>query len=220
MKQPNPYSDDLLFLVSRELDGDLSAAERDELEQALSESEALRVAAEQMGCVDRLVRRWGQNQPDVDAEAMSAQSVGRILADAPEADDIDRLLGRWGSSKVETDESRFTAAVMRQIQRTAPRKAVRTWVLRLGIPLAAAAAVGFAMIGQLWPLAAPAPTSMVLIARPVEPGEGEAATQRVALVSFARQAATAGDVGAPAAVALLSLGVYPDQPSGGDSAPL
>ncbi len=218
-----PNADNLLFLVSRELDGDeFSLAEREELARALEESDDLRHAAEQIRLVDRLVRRWGQSKPEVDAEAMLAQSVGRVLPDAPQTDEeeIDRLIGRWAATRIKTDESRYTAAVMRRVRAAAPRTAIRPWLFRLGVPLAAAAAVGFAVMGHLWPTATPTPTSTVVIARQVRSIDADATPARVALVSFARQSVGSIDAGAPAAVGMLSLGVFADQTTGGDSAPL
>lgn len=218
-----PDADDLLFLVSRELDGDdLTTAEREVLARALEESGDLRLAAEQFRRVDRLVQRWAQSQPDVNADTVLAHSVGSVLPDAPQSDEdeIDHLIGRWASTRIRTDESRYTAEVMRRVRAAAPQRSIRPRLFRLGVPLAAAAAVGFAVIGQFWPTSTPAPRSTVLIARQVQSVDTEPMQEQVALVSFARQSVNAGNGGAPAAVGMLSMGVYTDQTRGGDSAPL
>jgi len=132
-----PYNpDDPLFLFSRSLDEALNDVDR----QCLSEAMALgsvRREAEEFSAVDRLLKRWALTRADLDAGFEAAAPTQR-----EEVDPIDQLLARWGRTPVEVDWDGFTATVMAEVQSGRRMPALYRWAL----PLAAAAAVAFAVV--------------------------------------------------------------------------
>ena len=148
-----PYNpNDPAFLLSRSLDEELSDEEQQRLDKALASSESLRSEAMQLRAVDRLVTRWGARPAKLDFEHHAAL----VVAQAVDGEDIktlrkvDQLIKRWGSRGVLHDEERFTAAVVDKVARESMRTTRRGLVLRLGAPLAAAAAIVFAVTSGVW----------------------------------------------------------------------
>lgn len=148
-----PYNpDDLAFLISRSLDQDLGSDERQRLDQALGESEALRAWADELRAVDRLVKRWGAGPVELDWGPYTATVQARVAALDEEEDlhRIDDWLRRWGDQRVEIDGPGFTDSVMTRIGATRRRSPVHTLIFRLGAPLAAAAAVALTLTAAFW----------------------------------------------------------------------
>lgn len=162
-KEEHPiHPDDPGFLMSRQLDGDLTPDERRQLDELLSrDAEA-----------DRQMREYAR---------------------------LDQLLGEWGRAEPRIEWGRFQRDVLAEIRRR-PAASRRTWnfVIRLGTPLAAAAAIALA----LWlpfghepnPAATTQPFVVVRIERPpvATPwGEGDRAGAAPGIrVAFARERET------------------------------
>lgn len=147
--------DDAGLLASRDLDGDLSGDERRRLGDALDASESLRADADAMRRVNELVHRWAAAPAELDWDAYAALIDARCRAgrDAQDRPELDGLLKRWARSDVAHDDEQFTTDVMRRVGAgTVPaRKEKRNpWIYRLGVPLAAAAVLAFALIGGSW----------------------------------------------------------------------
>lgn len=177
-----PYNpNDLAFLLSRSLDEELPESERQKLREALAASEALRAEAEQLRALDRLVKRWGQRTVELDWEHHAALAKAQAAADgdAEKLGRLDTLLDRWAGQPVGFDEERFTAAVMAKVRSERKRRTWQAVIFRLGTPLAAAAAVVFAVTATLWWKPATEPTYTIEIGPPP---------------AMAAQASSAGDV--------------------------
>ncbi|MGB2985545.1 MAG: hypothetical protein WBE26_06650 [Phycisphaerae bacterium] len=148
-----PYNpDDPAFLASRSLDEDLPECERRRLDEASASSESLRSEAQQLRAVDHLVKRWGAQPVELDwdhhAALIRVQAVSED--DAEELRKVDHLLQRWRSLTVPLDEGRFTAAVMASVESHRARASRYGLIFRLGAPLAAAAAIAFALTTGMW----------------------------------------------------------------------
>ena len=119
-----PYNpDDLAFLISRSLDEDLTEDEQRRLDRVLEESETLRLEADRLCAVDRLVKRWGARPVELDWEPFAAPGRARAVAgdDDDDLHKIDDWLRRWGDRRVAIDEERFAEAVMTRIGASARR---------------------------------------------------------------------------------------------------
>ncbi len=143
--------DDLTFLLSRSLDEDLSADQRQRLDETLADSASLRAEAVGLSAVDRLVKRWGEQKVEFDWQTQEAL----ILAAAQDGEslaDVDDLVARWGETEVPHDEAAFVDGVLGRIAAEQPaQQPAKTlpWY-RIGVPLAAAAAIVFAVTAQQW----------------------------------------------------------------------
>ena len=214
--------DDLEFLLSRGLDGDLSSAERRRLDEALSQSESLRAEASKLETVDRLIQQWGQRPVEVDWKHHAALT----LACAGSADDerlskVDDLLRRWRDRSVGVEAIDLTTSVLAKIRSERRRATPYRLVLRLGVPLAAAAAIALVVTGTTWfaPLRDPicrvaiGPTSWsaALADRGVE--------SRV-VVSFAQSDEVATTLQRPPAIGFATIGVELLGSEGEESSPL
>ena len=146
---------DPLFLLSLSLDGELTPAQREQLDAALAASAGLRAEAEQLRAVCKLIQAWGAQTPNVDAENLGGEFAAHLAesdgTDSAELAGVDDLLRRWSQPEPEVDWERFHGAVMKNI--AAERHVAPVWgrILRLGTPLAAAAAIALAYIGYLSP---------------------------------------------------------------------
>ena len=148
-----PYNpDDPIFLLSRSLDEELSGAEREKLDRALASSGALRAEADRLRRLNELIQRWGERPVQVDWVNHAAHTKARLIDDgqAEKLEKVDQLLGRWASQTVSIDEEAFTAAVMASVRAERKTPSWHSVVFRLGVPLAAAAAVVFAVVGTSW----------------------------------------------------------------------
>jgi hypothetical protein len=189
-----PYNpEDPAFLISRSLDRDLSEDEHRQLDQVLSESEALRAEADMLRAVDRLIKRWAAEPVELDWEPHAAMIQARVT----DSDDdqalrrIDDWLKRLGDSPVEVDGERFTAAVMAGIG-AGPQRTVRSLIFRIGAPLAAAAAIAFALIATFWSEPSQVAVTRVVVGPAVKRIEGlpGAAERPMPIVSFSRSSDT------------------------------
>ncbi len=197
MDRAQDNSDDPGLLISRSLDDDLSDDERRRLDEALTSSDTLRREADRLSAVHDLVRRWGERPAELDWTAHAKLVLARCAAkDEPESDAaLDRTLEHWAMSPAGFDEDRFTSSVMDRVKRHASRAHPPTWygrIIRLGTPLVAAAALGFAIINGLWFSPGSVrhdPVCEVVVARPrslsssAESNEGAAP----AIVRFSRE---------------------------------
>lgn len=145
-KDENNLLNDPLFLVSRSIDGDLSAVEQIRLDKLLAASAGLRADAEKLRAVASLLESRRLDRAQVDWKLHEKLVLAHI--DEGEADlaDVDRLLQSWGQKSPDYNEQALNDAVM---ARVAPARKRRrsAWriVARLGAPLAAAAAVVLAV---------------------------------------------------------------------------
>ena len=156
MNETELNPNDPLFRVSRGLDGDLTDAERAALEQELEASASLRAEARSLAAAEGLLKRWALATVELDWNAHSALAIARI---DPETDPskaemegcrLDGLLARW-SGDVESviHADRFVDGVMSRIRREGRSGQARgRWnrVVRIGFPLAAAAALALSAI--------------------------------------------------------------------------
>lgn len=193
-----PYNpDDPLFLESRSLDGDLSDQEREALERTLKASPELRAEALKLAAVDRLVRDWGKARPDLDWSSFTESVNACLLTEAESAAiaRVDQLVARWAASTPDLDADAFTENVLRRLENKSSKSQSNRLrpVLRIGMPLAAAAVIVLAVMNDLWrPGATSSPESAVVV---VNVGPSMLATARetnrpdraVVSVSFSRE---------------------------------
>ncbi len=147
--------DDIYFLASRDLDGDLTGKERRRLGDALDASESFRADADAMDKVGELVRRWAATPVEIDWDAHAKLVDARCQADddAQDRPELDGILKRWARDAVAQDDEQFTADVMQRVSKTASTARTRSgrrWMIRLAVPLAAAAVLAMALIGGPW----------------------------------------------------------------------
>ncbi len=143
--------DDLGFLVSRSLDETLSVLEQRRLEAALADSKELRREAEQLGAVQRLIARWGARPAEADWDHQAALIVAQVAGDDDALlDRVDQLIGRWGDAAGPPIPSSFAEDVVQRLAGGARRPARFAAIFRLGVPLAAAAAIALAFVGPTW----------------------------------------------------------------------
>ena len=183
-RHENINSNDPLFLVSRDLDGDLSAAEKSRLAEVLAGSNKLQKDAEALRVVSSLVSGRVTDEAGVDWLHFEKLVMARVAEADENSTQVDQLLSRWAAREPVYNEGHYAGQVLTRIA-TAKKPNV-SWrlVARLGAPLAAAAAVVIAVTAT-WH----APISMVNLA-PVAvveigpsrlgPGDG------VSIVSFSR----------------------------------
>ncbi len=214
--QYNP--DDLAFLVSRSMDDDLSPAERLRLADALSLSESLRAEVSKLKAVQRLVGQWGQESFDVDWKHHAAL----ISASAASSEDeslgkVDSLLSRW-ANRSEVDAIDLTAGVLSRIH--SERRGVN-WhgtMWRLGVPLAAAAAIALAVTATTW-FPSRVPVCLVTFGPSSEAAITSESVMESQVVSFARSDEPTTPFATMPVIGFATIGVEA-APSGEESAPL
>lgn len=214
--------DDLAFLISRGLDGDLSPAERRRLDEALSQSESLRAEASKFEAIGQLVERWGETPVEVDWQhhaALTSACAGS--ADDERLGKVDDLLRRWRNRNAGTEGIDLTTSVLARISSERRRAAPYRFVYRLGIPLAAAAAIALAVTATMWFTPARDPICRVAIGPSSwSPAGVERGVQSRAVVSFAQSGEAAGTIQKPSAIGFATIGVEPLGPAGEESSPL
>lgn len=195
---------DAEFLLSRDLDGELSPDERRALQARVQQSPALGNESTGFGAVADLLRQWGTTAPDVDWDAHLALTMARLDDDAEAGDQaLNSLLSRWAANAPAHDDSRFTQLILSQIRGKLRQPAYRR-ILRWSAPLAAAAALAFVVTAVYWH-DPPVKTLAIVQIGPVSPdSEYEPLTDSRAVVSFARAAAPAERN--ESGIGLLSLG--------------
>ncbi len=185
-----PYDpDDPAFLASRSLDEELSASDRQRLDETLAASESLRAEVEELRAVDGLVKRWRTGEVGLDWAAHRRLIEAKALAGPQGEHDrkLDQLLAQWADHRVEIDDEAFTAAVMARVSPRPRPLWRRNLVFRLGTPLAAAAAVAIVVLGTLRFWSSPGPHVEICIGpRPIAVDSATGVT-RVAIVSFRRE---------------------------------
>lgn len=144
------------FLLSEQIDRALCETEQRALEDAVAASSNLRRAARDYQRLRGVLSAWTRRCPAVDADAFQRR-VREAMRDEPDAPNIDADLARWAGSAPRPSADDFVAAVRAKISDSHPARdgsdnprsrLVRR--LRLGAPLAAAAAIVLAF--SLWAL--------------------------------------------------------------------
>ena len=185
-----PYqADDPSFLLSRALDEELTEAQRRRLEEALADSPALRLEASTLRSVDRLLKGWAGQRIKIDEAAFEAGVLARVADEAhgEALGKVDNLLKRWSRHRPVVDEEAFVQAVLGQIGPTVRVTPWRRRILRLGLPLAAAAVVAIAVTARIGLTPAHAPVVRVAIGRTLPaPGGSQDHGRAQPVVSFAR----------------------------------
>jgi hypothetical protein len=203
--------DDLAFLISQGLDDGLSAEQRRRLDEALDASTELRQEAEDFAAVDGLIGRWAQRRVDLtwDATAGLIGAEVRGEGDDLEIQKIDALLGRWGRSQAASEGFDVSSAVMKQIRGERSLAGSHRWALRIGGPLAMAAAVALVVFGTTWFEPPERPTVVVEIRSTI--GESAAMSEPPRMVvSFARtDAESVARDSSPAGIGFITLGAEP-----------
>ena len=206
-----PYNpDDPAFLASMALDEVLAAEERRKLEELLAASETLRGESEGFRAIDRL-KRWAAGPVELDWDAHAALSAARAAGDDDEQDlrEVDRLLERWGRAPAVVDEDAFVASIMARVAPRSTRSRRRQMVFRIGLPLAAAAAMAIAVTGVFWSPAAP--QAVVQLAKgPVPPVSYDPVEPtRVALAVFDRAPLNRDGPGGVSTISFIAVGAAP-----------
>jgi len=207
-------SDDLAFLMSQELDGDLSADRRARLNEARAASEELRKESKDLATVDRLLGRWAARGVELDWNATAGLIEAEVRGRDAGLDEVDALLERWGQR--EGNAADFSTAVLKRIRAQDRELRSRRLIFRLGAPLAMAAAVALVVFGTSWLEPTAKPVTVVAIGRTI----AESADAPRTVVSFGRPR---GDVVArdttPPSIGFMTLGAGP-APTAGEIAPL
>ena len=214
--------DDLAFLISRGLDGDLSAFERRRLDEALSQSESSRSEASKLEAVDRLIRQWGLKPVEVDWQhhaTLTSALAGNT--DDERLGKVDDLLRRWRDRSARIESIDLTPGVLARIRSEGRRATPYRLVMRLGVPLAAAAAIALAVTVTTWFTPAREPICRVAIG----PSSWSAkVTEREVesriVVSFAQSDEVATRLLKPPSIGFATIGVEPTGSGGEESSPL
>ena len=212
------------FLVSREIDGDLSEDERRRLGEALAGSESLRAERDRLRTLDALVSKWAKRQANLDWET-HGKLVGADLTG--ETDDgklkkVDRLLDEWSRRTETVDSDAFATAVLARIAPQRKRPMLRRMIFRVGVPAAAAALLAVAVTVRFWFAASREPVTTVTIRQPayVQTAMDDGAAP-IVVVSFARTATGASGVAQESpGISYMTLGAEPLVRSWDYSAPL
>ena len=212
-----PYNpDDLAFLISQGLDGDLSAQQRRRLDEALSASAELRREAEDFAAVDGLVGRWAERRVNLAWDATAGLIGAEVRGDQGDIglQQVDALLDRWGRSQAAGATFDVSRTVLEEILAERSKGRSRHLVLRFGTPLAMAAAVALVVFGTTWFEPAAPPTLHVDIRSPISESVANAEPPRT-VVSFARSDGdTVARESLPATVGFITLGAGPVVTSG------
>ena len=212
------------FLLSRDLDGDLSEEERRMLDEALAGSESLRAEREKLRAADTLVSSWAARSPQLDwatqAKLVQADVAGETDDEALQK--VDSLLTRWGRRTEGIGGDAFTAAVMARIAPPRRRPALQRLIFRVGVPIAAAALIAVAVTGRFWFTVSQEPAVKVVIgpAAPMRSSMDGGPGPRT-VVSFAQTASEPRDTTPePPGISYMTLGSSPMVESWEYSAPL
>ena len=137
------------FLASCALDEPLSGEAKAKHDEALDASSDVRSLGEQLGAIDRLVKRWGRRQPNIDWKDYTRLVKARVesIGEEDQLDAVDSLMSKWASSHPIIDERRFESAVMDRIGRYGSANVRRRIIFRIGASLAAAAAIAIVATG-------------------------------------------------------------------------
>lgn len=179
---------DLLFLVSRSLDGDLSYAEQAELDLALAASVQLRDEADKLRVVAGWVKDRAVRVVQIDWDSQAKLVLAEIAESEPD-DSVEAALKRMAAREPQYDPSALITAVMEQIA-PARRRTHFAWrtMARIGVPLAAAAAIVWAVTATMYsPVKPLSGISMAIPKVVVEIGPAFSNTDKpVSVVMFAK----------------------------------
>ena len=212
------------FVVSREIDGDLSEDERRRLDEALAGSASLRAQRDKLRALDALVSKWAKRHADLDWET-HGRLVGADLTgetDDGKLKEVDRLLDGWSRRTESVDSDAFATAVMARIAPQRKRPMLRRMIFRLGVPVAAAALLAVGVTARFWFAASLEPVTRVTIRQPVYMQTAtDSGAAPIVVVSFARTATGASGAaqGSPG-ISYMTLGAEPLVGSWDYSAPL
>lgn len=199
------------FLASRALDEPLSGEAKAKLDEALGASDDVRSLGEQLDAIDRLVKRWGRRQPNIDWKNHARLIKARVesIGEADQLDAVDSLMSKWASSQPIIDEHRFESAVMDRIRRYGPMNVRRRIIFRIGASLAAAAAIAIVATG----LFRSNRSDQRIVRIAIGPSSRIASTygpsSAVALVSFDRTPPTQEITGRQSSLSFLAMGSSP-----------
>jgi hypothetical protein len=147
--QYNP--NDPAFLMSRSIDEPLDEQEKQRLADAINHAVDLREELEAFRGVDRVVKQWGGKHVAVGADRFVNNVLTRLADETDQADDeVDRILTQWGQYAPEVNEQLFVEAVLTRAKAKRLGLGLRPLVFRIGLPLAAAAAIALAVTAGLW----------------------------------------------------------------------
>jgi len=214
--------DDLAFLISRRLDGDLSPTEQRRLGDALAQSESLQAEASKFEAVTHLVERWGKAPVDVDWKHHAALTSACVeSADDERLGQVDDLLSRWRNRNVGVETIDLSTGVLAKIRSERRRARPYRLVLRLGVPLAAAAAIALAVTVSTWFTPPRNPIHQVAIGPSSWPAAvAERGIESRVVVSFAQSGEAANTRQTPPAIGFATIGVEPLGSAGEEIAPL
>ncbi len=194
MAEPTYNPNDPELLLSRSPDGDLNEDERRRLEGALGASPSLRDSAKALAAVNDLVRRWAIETPRVDADEYEDAVIADIVksADDEALQPVDAIVRRWAADVARlNNEDAFVDGVLGRITPNRTGTIRRPWILRLGVPLTAAAAVIMAVTATMWYSAARAPVVMIAMGRVVSVDDIAVSSPPRVVIRFGRSEETA-----------------------------
>lgn len=139
---------DPLFLLSKSLDEVLTAEERERLDQAIVSGRVTQAEIRDWRATHVLLGRWASKTGDVLVANLEPEVLRRVQSQ-PDDEALDGLLSGWGHSEPEVDWDYFHGGVMREVRALRLRQRRPAVWLRIGLPLAAAAAVVFAAMISL-----------------------------------------------------------------------
>jgi len=169
MSKQRPYNpDDLEFLISRALDGDLSDEESRRLARALEGSESLRAEADRYKSLQELLTRWASRAAPDAGDEFAATVLERTTLRPVEAsksdaaDGLDALLSRFGEGEPRVDWDRFSSEVAARIATGRRSTFTPGRILRWTGGLAAAAAIGLVFMLSV-PRGSPSSSEYVVV---------------------------------------------------------
>lgn len=205
------------FLVSCAGDGELTAEAQDQLDTHLRDSESLRAFSYELVRLDRLIENWARPAAELEWDAHAALIDARIEANLPEDTlaRVDGLLGQWGRRVPEVDGDRFVQAVSSRIASPRFSRGASRSILRIGAPLAAAAALTLVATAWFWGHDAPQPFVQVsyqmMGARPANHAPTSGTRVRFDRLPPARRVGERKAVVAMIAMGSSPLGVAPQE---------
>lgn len=200
---------DPLFLVSRELDGDLTGDEQVRLRKLLAGSESLRAEAEKLRSVSKLVKRLAQTRADVDWTTHEQLVMAHVGAEQSELGGVDDLLNAMAQRSPVYDEHAFVDRVMGRIVPATKQKAW-SWrsVARIGAPLAAAAVVVLAVTAT-WFGPTPNGSLMPVTIVHIGPHDGNTSGDTDVVVRYSRVSVTVRTEDVSESIGYMTLGSSP-----------
>jgi len=210
-----PYNaDDPGFLLSRSLDERLSEGDRLRLDEALAADANLADEASALRRTDALLKRIGREAVGVDASVFEATIAARVAEAAEERaadlEGVDDVLGRWAKQSPTYDEQALATSVMLEVRRSKVSPFWQRTVGRVGVPIAIAASILFAVTLPLWVPFLAKPVAVVQYGAMVSGNGGRERVVESSVVVFVTAASgDAADCADRTSVAFLSVGSEP-----------